>query len=214
MSKKSGDRNRRLRAYSDGVTRLMREEQGKQTLNPKQISVRLGIADSMDRILLEEAIEKLCVQKILEQVEPGQYRLRTKSVDPVAVAGVEGWLQFTNGGSVFLRRADGGEDLRVNEDRLQGVLPDDKVVVRLPRKTPQRGRPKVDVVALIERTRRFYVGILQRQGTTWRVAVDLPGYLLHFKLNNAPNSTCSDNTSCVVKDEAVSKPQRPRSRAG
>ncbi|MFZ9939305.1 MAG: ribonuclease R [Bacteroidia bacterium] len=199
MSKKSGDRNRRLRAYSDDVTRLMREEQGKQTLNPKQISVRLGITDSMDRILLEEAIEKLCLQKILEQVEPGQYRLRTKSVDPVAVAGVEGWLQFTNGGSVFLRRADGGEDLRVNEDRLQGVLPDDKVVVRLPRKTPQRGRPKVDVVALIERTRRFYVGILQRQGATWRVAVDLPGYLLHFKLNNAPNSTDDEGKKVVIE---------------
>ena len=199
MSKKSGDRSRRLQAYSDAVTRLMRDEKGKQTLNPKQISIRLGVTDAMERLLVEEAIVKLCRQKVLEEVEQGQYRLRSKPIERVSDSGIEGWLQFTHGGSVFLRRADGGADLRVNEDRLQGVLPDDKVLVRLPRKTPQRGRPKVEVVGLIERTRRFYVGILRRQGEEWRVSVDLPGFLLNFRLINAPGTVSDEGKKVVIE---------------
>jgi ribonuclease R len=199
MSKKSGDRGKRLHAYTDAIIRLMREEKGKQTLNPRQISNRLGITDSMERLLLEEAIDKLCAQKILEEVNPGQFRLRSKSGAETHVEGIEGWLQFTSGGSVFLRRADGGEDLRVNEDRLQGVLPDDKVRVRLPRKMPRQGRPKAEVVALIERTRRFYVGILRQHNRGWRVAVELPGYLLHFSLSDEGISATDEGKKVVIE---------------
>jgi len=199
MSKKSSDRGKRLHTYTDAVTRLMREEKGNKTLNPRQIAIRLGITDSMERLLLEEAIDKLHSQKILEEVDRGQFRLRQKSGADAPREGIEGWLQFSSGGSVFLRRADGGEDLRVNENRLQGVLPDDKVRVSLPRKIPRQGRLKVEVIALIERTRRFYVGILRRHARGWRVAVELPGYLLHFSLLDEDVSATDEGKKVVIE---------------
>jgi len=198
MANKNKDRNRRLYAFADAITRLMRGEKGRQTLNPRQISQRLGITDSMERLELEEALDKLCEQKIVEEAEPGQFRLRATPASTSPSDGMEGWVQFTAGGSVFLRRADGGEDLKVDESRLQGVLPDDRVRVRWQKKSPARGRPKVEVVEVIERGRRYYVGILRRHAQSWRVLVEVAGYQLNFRLSQEPGDARDEGKKVVI----------------
>jgi len=149
--KKKTDRN-----ISGKVLRVFKENPSK-SFNYKQIAGKLKITDTQKRNAVIKALGQLKVQKIINQTEPGKYALHTDKSNYV-----EGVIEVTSSGNAYLLMPKEEEDIFIPRRNTNRSLDGDMVLV-YQTKRKKNGKREGEVVEIISRASKDYIGILEKK---------------------------------------------------
>ena len=149
--KKKTDRN-----ISGKVLRVFKENPSK-SFNYKQIAGKLKITDTQKRNAVIKALGQLKVQKIINQTEPGKYALHTDKSNYV-----EGIVEVTSSGNAYLLMPKEEEDIFIPRRNTNRSLDGDMVLV-YQTKRKKNGKREGEVVEIISRASKDYIGILEKK---------------------------------------------------
>jgi ribonuclease R len=127
----------------------------RQVYNYKQISKLLFFKDKQRRAMVSSTLDELVKRKMLEELEPGRYRLLSR-------AGYKtGILDMTHHGYAYLVTEDEGEDVFIARNDLNTGLDGDLVKVFVYPKRKRASRLEGEVVEILERARSTFVGTVE-----------------------------------------------------
>lgn len=149
--KKKTDRN-----ISGKVLRVFKENPSK-SFNYKQIAGKLKITDTQKRNAVIKALGQLKAQKIINQTEPGKYILQTDKSNYV-----EGVIEVTSSGNAYLLMPKEEEDIFIPRRNTNRSLDGDMVLV-YQTKRKKNGKREGEVVEIISRVSKDYIGILEKK---------------------------------------------------
>lgn len=149
--KKKTDRN-----ISGKVLRVFKENPSK-SFNYKQIAGKLKIIDTQKRNAVIKALGQLKAQKIINQTEPGKYILQTDKSNYV-----EGVIELTSSGNAYLLMPNEEEDIFIPRRNTNRSLDGDMVLV-YQTKRKKNGKREGEVVEIISRASKDYIGILEKK---------------------------------------------------
>lgn len=149
--KKKTDRN-----ISGKVLRVFKENPSK-SFNYKQIAGKLKIIDTQKRNAVIKALGQLKAQKIINQTEPGKYILQTDKSNYV-----EGVIELTSSGNAYLLMPKEEEDIFIPRRNTNRSLDGDMVLV-YQTKRKKNGKREGEVVEIISRASKDYIGILEKK---------------------------------------------------
>jgi len=159
MAKKKKKNREKLAAFNkknlkNAVLSLLYDDPGK-TVNYKQVSSLLDIKDQESRRLVNVVLEELCENNYLEVVSRGKYRLKSRGGYLI------GLVEIQPQGFAYIRSEEIETPVMVSARNLNHAMEGDKVRVQLyarRKKHEQEG----EVVEIIERAKKFFVGTVQR----------------------------------------------------
>ena len=156
MSKKSKSPGQKLSHFlRESILRFFKQNDTK-TFNYKQIGAELNITDKEIRKLVFTILGELTRDGHLEEVQTGQYRLgRTQQL-------FEGIIDFTNRGSAYVTTGELRDDIYIHAGDTNRALNGDRVQVRLTSRSRSK-KPEGEVVTILERSNRLFVGTLDVQ---------------------------------------------------
>ena len=149
--KKKTDRN-----ISGKVLRVFKENPS-ESFNYKQIAGKLKITDTQKRNAVIKALGQLKAQKIINQTEPGKYILQTDKSNYV-----EGVIEVTSSGNAYLLMPKEEEDIFIPRRNTNRSLDGDMVLV-YQTKRKKNGKREGEVVEIISRASKDYIGILEKK---------------------------------------------------
>ncbi|MDG1965552.1 MAG: ribonuclease R [Flavobacteriaceae bacterium] len=149
--KKKTDRN-----ISGKILRVFKENPSK-SFNYKQIAGKLKITDTQKRNAVIKALGKLKAQKIINQTEPGKYVLHIDKSNYV-----EGVIEVTSSGNAYLLMPKEEEDIFIPRRNTSRSLDGDMVLV-YQTKRKKNGKREGEVVEIISRASKDYIGILEKK---------------------------------------------------
>ena len=149
--KKKTDRN-----ISGKVLRVFKENPSK-SFNYKQIVGKLKITDTQKRNAVIKAFGQLKAQKIINQTEPGKYVLH---IDKSSY--VEGVIEVTSSGNAYLLMPKEEKDIFIPRRNTNRSLDGDMVLV-YQTKRKKNGKREGEVVEIISRASKDYIGILEKK---------------------------------------------------
>lgn len=124
-------------------------------LNYRQVSAKLGLTTPDKREAVLRALGELTRQNQLIQIEHGKYRLESRQ------AYLVGQVDLTTSGSAYIITPDEEDDVYIARRHVGHALQGDTVRVSL-HKRGKRKKREGTIVEVIERKRKSFVGILQR----------------------------------------------------
>ena len=133
------------------------------TYNYKQISAIMGVKDPSIRKLIICILEDFAEQEVLKQISRGKFQIIGGSTELVGV------LQFIQRGGAFFIGEELEEDIYIHPSRTGKAFNGDKVKIRA---IKYKGKKEGEVVAIIERSKKEYVGILEKNGSSHFVRPD------------------------------------------
>ncbi len=122
--------------------------------NYKQLAKILEVKDDGPRRMIVEVCYELTDAGNLEQGDPGLFRLKQAS------GGIDGVVDMTASGSAFIVPTDNSGDIFVSFQNLYHALNGDRVRVNVFKKN-RGSKAEGEVVEIIERARRNFVGIVE-----------------------------------------------------
>jgi ribonuclease R len=125
-----------------------------KTYNYKQLSAQIGLQTPPERQMLVQVLDDLHLQELIQEVEPGKYKLNMRG------GYMEGVIDRQSNGKSFLLPDDGGEPVFIAERRLRQAMNKDRVKVFLYAVRPG-SEPEGEVVEIIKRAQETFVGVLQ-----------------------------------------------------
>jgi ribonuclease R len=125
-----------------------------KNLNYKQISARLGIANSNDRRSVVQLLDELVNSELLMQVSQGKFQ-----VHPSQMAQLRATMDFTKSGSAYAIPEADEKDIFVSEKNTGKALHGDLVEIAII--GSNRGQPEGKVVNILQRKAENYVGIIE-----------------------------------------------------
>ena len=125
-----------------------------QTFNYKQLAKRLNIKDVSSRRQIIPILEHLEKEGDLVQVYPGKYKLKSKG------GYIFGTVDLTQFGYAFILSEALEDDVFISRNNLNHALNGDYVKVYLYARRSGK-RPEGEVVEIIERARKTFVGIVE-----------------------------------------------------
>jgi len=149
--KKKTDRN-----ISGKVLRVFKENPSK-SFNYKQIVGKLKITDTQKRNAVIKALGQLKAQKIINQTEPGKYVLHIDKSNYV-----EGVIEVTSSGNAYLLMPKEEKDIFIPRRNTNRSLDGDMVLV-YQTKRKKNGKREGEVVEIISRASKDYIGILEKK---------------------------------------------------
>lgn len=123
------------------------------SLNYKQIAKRLDVKDSSSKRLISEVLYELASQEVLNEVYRGKFMLKAQ------LGIVEGVVEMEPDGNAYVA-TDDNQEVFVPDYNLNHALHGDRVKIAL---TPRRRRKRMEaeVVEVVERAKRTFVGTIQ-----------------------------------------------------
>jgi ribonuclease R len=125
-----------------------------KTLNYKQISKILGAHDTVSRRKVTNALEFLKGREDIVEIYPGKFKLKSKG------GYIFGTVDMTQYGYAYIVTDDIKEDIYVSKDNLNHSLNGDYVKVYMYARRKGK-RLEGEVVEIIERARKTFVGIIE-----------------------------------------------------
>ena len=125
--------------------------------NYKQIAGQLGVKDSGTRKVIGEILSELKEKENLSEVYSGKYKLKRKGGFMV------GTVDLTAHGSAYVIVDSLTEDIFISQANLNRALQGDTVKVFLCA-TRRNHRQEGEIVEVLERARKSFVGIIQITG--------------------------------------------------
>jgi ribonuclease R len=142
-----------LKSLKDNILAIFNTEPT-LPLNYKQIAKRLELNDSESRELIHKAIELLCKDELIDEIQKGKYQLSSRQ------AYVIGKVDLARNGYGFIVSDEYPEDIFVSMRNLNHALHGDTVKVYLFAKS-KKTRPEGEVVEIIKRARETIVGVIE-----------------------------------------------------
>lgn len=124
------------------------------SFNYRQVCRQLLIEDQSTRHLVSEVLQELVAKGELDEVRRGKYLLAAKT------ASITGIIDLTQSGYGFVKTDEFPEDIFVSMKNLNHALHGDQVKVHIFAKKKQ-SRPEGEVVEIIERARKTFVGTIE-----------------------------------------------------
>lgn len=124
------------------------------SFNYRQVCRQLLIEDQSTRHLVSEILQELVAKGELDEVRRGKYLLAAKT------ASVTGVIDLTQSGYGFVKTEEFPEDIFVSMKNLNHALHGDQVKVHIFARKKQ-SRPEGEVVEIIERARKTFVGTIE-----------------------------------------------------
>jgi len=124
------------------------------TLNYKQLAKRLEIKDNSQKRMINQVLQHMKKRGDLVEVYPGKYKLKSKG------GHLYGKVDMTRFGYAFIISEDSEEDVFVSRNNLNHALNGDYVKVYL-YGSRKKARIEGEVVEIIERARKTFVGIVE-----------------------------------------------------
>ncbi|NOY36698.1 MAG: ribonuclease R [Chlorobi bacterium] len=128
-----------------------------RSFNYKQIAGQLSAADKETRKTIQAVLLRLKKEERIEEIIQGKYRLKSRE------GYITGKVDMTANGSAYIVSEESGEDVFVTQHNLHHALHGDTVRVYLFARRKNR-RPEGEVVEILERSRKTFVGIVERTG--------------------------------------------------
>ncbi|MDR0538502.1 MAG: ribonuclease R [Tannerellaceae bacterium] len=125
-----------------------------ELLNYKQICKRTGIEKLAQRAMVADIVYALASEDVICEVERGRFRINTLCTTAVGT-----FQRRHNGKNMFLPE-DGGSPVFVAERKSGHAMDGDKVKVQLLARRKGKS-PEAEVIEVLERIERTYVGTLQ-----------------------------------------------------
>ncbi len=125
-----------------------------QAFNYRQVCRQLLIEDQTTRHFISEILMELVEKGELEEVRRGKYSMVAKT------ASVTGVIDLTQSGYGFVKTDEFPEDIFVSMKNLNHALHGDQVKVHIFARKKQ-SRPEGEVVEILERARKTFVGIIE-----------------------------------------------------
>jgi ribonuclease R len=129
-----------------------------KSFNYKQISGRLGIKDKQSRKQVLKTLYELQEKENLTEVYSGKFRLKRKG------GFVIGTVDLTAHGSAYVIVDSLTDDIFISQANLNHALQGDVVKVFLYASLKRRQRQEGEIVEILERSRKTFVGIIQITG--------------------------------------------------
>jgi ribonuclease R len=123
-------------------------------LNYKQIAKLLEIRDTAPQRMINDVLNYLKDKEDLVEVYPGKFKLKSKG------GYVSGTVDMTQHGDAYIVTDDNKEDIYVSKDNLNHSLNGDYVKVYMYARRKGK-RLEGEVVEIIERSRKTFVGIVE-----------------------------------------------------
>ena len=139
------------------------ESNPEYTYNYKQISSLLGIRDVSARKLIICILEDLTDQEILTQISRGKFQMRGGTVF------YQGILQFIARGGAYFISDHLENDIYVHPSRTSKAFNKDKVKIRA---IKFKGKLEGEVVEIVERYKKEFIGTLQKSGANFFLKPD------------------------------------------
>lgn len=124
------------------------------SFNYRQVCRQLLIEDQSTRHLVSEILQELVGKGELDEVRRGKYLLAAKT------ASITGTIDLTQSGYGFVKTEEFPEDIFVSMKNLNHALHGDQVKVHIFARKKQ-SRPEGEVVEIIERARKTFVGTIE-----------------------------------------------------
>jgi ribonuclease R len=154
MSKnKSRGSKGEAQSLEDQVMRVF-EENANKSLNPKQISAKLGITDTVGRQYVSAKIDHLSKSGKIKQTARGRYQ--SKQHDAMFMA----TLDMTSSGAAYAIVDGLDEDVHIPARQVKNALDGDTVTIRI-LASKKGSKPSGTVVSVVKRKRTEFVGTLE-----------------------------------------------------
>ncbi len=137
------------------------------SFNHKQIASKVGAHDKGSRQLVLATMQELAENKILvaDENNRGKYKINPKNIndDLLPKNYLIGTIDMKNGGKAYvIPQEEGREDVQISPINTHHALHGDTVkVLMFPRR--KMHKPEGQVVEILQRARRRFVGIIQKQ---------------------------------------------------
>ena len=142
------------RRSMEGVVREIFYKNSTQTLNYKQISKRAGVNDDTGRHLIRMVLADMTKSEDLIEISTGKYKLNAKTNYLI------GRISMTTSDNAFVVSEDAPEPIFIAQKNLNHALNGDLVKVYLFARRKER-HPEGEVVEVIDRSRKTFVGIVE-----------------------------------------------------
>lgn len=126
-----------------------------KSLNYKQLSQDLGIKDVSSKRLVNEVLYELADQGLLKEVYRGKFKVAVLATE------MEGVVRIESDGNGYVV-TDDGQEISISEYNLNHALHGDRVKVALVVRHRKK-RTEAEVVDVIERANRTYVGRIEME---------------------------------------------------
>jgi ribonuclease R len=151
---KGGGRKRMKKHQMTQAVIAVFQASPKELFNYKQISKLIGIESQVQKLLVVDILYDLAAEDLITETDRGRYRLNN-----LGTLAVGTFHRRSNGKNSFIPE-DGGAPVFVAERNSGHAMHGDKVKVQLLAK--RRGaEPEAEVVEILERIERTYIGKLQ-----------------------------------------------------
>lgn len=156
--KKKRARSQRKNEITKGIFTILEKEPSK-SFNYKQIAAKLGINETRDRNDLIKRLGQLRASERIVEVERGKFQKK-----PSLNTYFTGQIDVTSSGNAYVIVEDLEDDIFVPFSRLNKALHGDTVEVFL---KPKRNgkKPQGEISKVLERKKKSYVGIVDKQKT-------------------------------------------------
>ncbi len=138
----------------------------KKPLNCKQVAVQLSLNNKEGIVLTEKYLYTLLHKGELEECQNGKYRLKSH------FGYVTGRVDLSPYGSAYVVSPELEEDIFISSPNLNHALNNDLVKVALYANHGRRSRLEGEVVEILEKGKREFVGIIERNSKYAFVIVD------------------------------------------
>lgn len=170
MAKKSRKKKRKHSAhkenYSKRILSALRKNPNKP-LNHKQIAAHLGVKDKIGRAQIIKNLTELSDKSKIDPVKRGKYKL---AGDPDYFDGV---LDMTTRGKGYVIVEELEKDIYITHKKLNHALNGDEVRVYC-YGNPHKRKPEGEIISVLKRKTKVFVGVLQLKDTFGFVEVNDP----------------------------------------
>ncbi|PRX56897.1 ribonuclease R [Flagellimonas meridianipacifica] len=156
--KKKRARSQRKNEITKGIFTVLEKEPSK-SFNYKQIAAKLGINETRDRNDLIKRLGQLRASERIIEVERGKFQKK-----PSLNTYYKGLIDVTTSGNAYVMVDELDEDIFVPFNRLNKAFHGDTVEVFM---KPKRNgkKPEGEISSVLERKKKTYVGIVDKQKT-------------------------------------------------
>jgi len=126
----------------------------KESINYKQLCVKIGITVQTDRVIVRNILEQLSDDDFLVKEEDGKFRLNVLGTT------AEGIFERRSNGKNSFTPSNGGASLFVAERNSMHAMNGDRVRVQILAKR-KRHEPEAEVIEILHREQKVFVGVLE-----------------------------------------------------
>ncbi|MEC8513952.1 MAG: ribonuclease R [Bacteroidota bacterium] len=158
------------RALSKSIIQVLTHD-AENAYNYKQIAAVLGVKDPYIRKRIVTLLDQLKKDGQLDEIYRGKYQIKDGSQE------LTGYIQFISKGGAFFIHPNIQKDIYIHPSNLNKALNGDKVLIKI---VSFKGKSEGKVLKVLERTKKEFTGIVDRNKNVFFLIPDDKSVKTHF----------------------------------